>query len=231
MSSLAYQRTGSVLVTFAVIAVVLVILAVVIYPLFVRHTSGPPQQALCAGNLHRIGFAMHMYSSAWDDRGPLLYTTNQSAPAGTAWPDLLMPYMKKIQPTDDGEALASRFRCPESTGDRLTYSFNRRASGLDARQIKYPSYTIAAFESVNDSPGNRNLNGDTASHPTAERLPASGTFVAWPSDKESYYQDWPAWARMRHSGANNVLWADGHVSNRGPDWSPQFDPAKATKEE
>lgn len=225
----ANRRTRSAVIAALMGVIALVIISIVVVGLFLRRTSGPPQQALCAGNLHRIGIAMEMYKNAWNDGLPVLSTSRQRAPEGRAWPDLLIPYLDKMNAVRH-TLPANPFRCPQSTGDRMTCSFNRRLQGLSIVGMNQAE-SILVFESVNDSPGNRNLNGDTVSHPTAEWLPASGTFVAWPSDEESYYQDWPEWARMRHQGTNNVLWADGHVSSRDAAASPSFDPAKSPKEE
>lgn len=96
---------------------------------FVRQTARVPQNQ-CMNNLNQIGKAMEMYAQAWGDRRPPLYTRDQRAPKGKAWPDLLIPYLKKMDSQAKADALAKLFRCPDSTGDRLTYSVNPRTMNM-----------------------------------------------------------------------------------------------------
>ncbi len=181
---------------------------------FNSYTMPPRPDPRCPNNLKKIGFAMEMYSSSWQDCRPPLYTTDQRAPKGQAWPDLLVPYLEKIHQPRDSWALRDLFRCPAPENDRMTYSLNPKPAGLPVAKIKYPSSTICVFDTVSDSPRNNNLNGNAVSRPTRKDLPPIGSLVLWPDEGKLYYRGWPAWARMRHRGGTaNILFVDGHVSS------------------
>jgi len=177
---------------------------------------GYPQRSMrtqCVNNLNRIGIAMELYCADWGDRRPPLYTTDQYAPQGKAWPDLLMPYLKKLRKPGQTWTPEDQFRCPVPDNHRMTYSLNPTPAGLPLAKIKYPSTTISVFDTVNASPGNNNLNGGAMSRPTKKNLPPTGSLVLWPDGGKWYYRGWPEWARLRHRGSTNVLHVDGHVSS------------------
>lgn len=235
MNRRASRETGSAWATWMLVIFGLLVLAAIVFPLFARCRVRVPDKAyLCTVNLNQIGKAVEMYKMAWDDHMPILSTTGQRAPEGKAWPDLIALYLRQIE-GDRGSGVPWHcLRCPDSAGDRMDYSLNRRIQGLSVVGMDQAE-TIQVFESVNGSTKNNNLNGDTISRPLSDNLPATGSFVDWPSENQGYYSRWPEWARMRHRGTDNVLWADGHVSSlatyrqrRDPQrWPLQFDPKLA----
>lgn len=192
---------------------------------------------ICLNNLKQIGVAIEMYAMEWGDHRPPLYTTSQRAPEGKAWPDLLMPYLRKIRGPTHGGNLSKLFRCPDAPDDRLSYSINPRTSNLVNQKIKYPAATIAVFETVNDSPLNNNLNGDSVWRPSDGGVPGVGCLVIWPYKRRSFGLTLPKWASPRHGSNAMVLWVDGHVtamslmdSPDSPQHAPRFDPGKPKDE-
>lgn len=198
---------------------------------FNSYTMPPRLDSRCPNNLKKIGIALEMYACAWGDRRPPLYTTDQRAPKGEAWPDLLVPYLKTIRQPGDSWAPEDLFRCPVLENDRMTYSLNPTTAGLHVAKMKYPSSTICVFDTVSDSPRSNNLNGDAVSRPTREHLPPTGSLVLWPDEGERHYRGWPEWARMRHRGAANILFVDGHVSSitQSEQFTDQYSPHFALK--
>lgn len=207
------------------------LVCVVVWILAPRGYPRKAVQTACANNLKQIGMAIEMYAADWGDHRPPLHTTSQRAPEGQSWPDLLMPYLRKIAGPNSGANLWKLFRCPESIGDRLSYSVNRRIAGMGQWKIKYPSVTIAVFDSVNDSPENNNLNGDSFWRPSDGGVPSAGGLVIWPGRQPFWKPKLPKWASPRHHSTTEILCADGHVTSvtldETPDPEPlRFDPAK-----
>ena len=189
----------------------LAFVAIVVYPML-PICPKPSRRISCLNNLKQLGNAMHMYMEDWHGSFPVLYTKAQRAPEGRAWPDALKPYVRN-------EHL---FRCPKSE-DRLTYSFNRRLSGLHEKDVLAPADTVLVFESVNNSPKNNNLNGDTVWRPSDGGVPEAGSFVlAWEAKSRRLHL--PGWAVPNHDDCANVSFADGHAKTCGPDYRPRFSP-------
>lgn len=182
-----------------VIAGVFAVVAAIVYPMF-PICPKPSRRTACLNNLKQLGNAMHMYMEDWHGSFPVLYTKAQRAPEGRAWPDALKPHIKNEHV----------FRCPKSE-DRLTYSFNRRLSGLREKDVLAPADTVLIFESVSNSPKNNNLNGDRVWYYSNGKLPKVGSFVAARSGAELDHPKRPDWALPNHDDVNLVLHTDGHV--------------------
>ena len=183
---------------------------------FILIVPGLPRRsriAQCMNNLYQIHLAMCQYQEDWNGALPIPHSTAQRVPKGEAWPDMLREYLEYEQV----------FRCSK-LGDRMTLSLNRRLIGArlqkstwrdDAgklhRRSVLPEDVVLVFESVNDSPANNNLNGDTICHPCADRLPVTGSFVVWPKGGYWFYRGWPKWARPPHGETSLALLANGHI--------------------
>lgn len=162
-------------------------------------THGSPKTS-CLNNLKQLGVAICMYESEWDDHFPPLYANWQRVPRGRSWMDKFMPYARNKRIS----------RCP-SAPDRLTYSFNRRLSGISEEKIAQIADTEAVFESVNSSPENNNLNSDQVCRPNKDSIPLPGRYIIWPQDTRKLQRYWPTWARPNHEDITNVLYTDGHA--------------------
>jgi len=197
----------SLVLWFFGIMVFFVIVAAIVFPILMHHHTPSPRVS-CLNNLMHLGTALNMYKADWGDRFPPLYTTRQSAPEGKAWPYKLAPYFKNKR----------ILRCPLRP-DRLTYSFNRRLSGIPEEKIAQIADTVVIFESVSDSPGNNNLNGDQVCRPPKDRFFLPGQYIMWPKDTRKLQRYWPTWARPNHDDITNVIYADGHA--KGVPWSQE----------
>jgi hypothetical protein len=77
------------------------------------------------------------------------------------------------------------------------------------------------FDSVNDSPVNNNLNGDTVCRAKAGELPRVGSFVVWSKQAIRMSRRWPEWARPRHGIITNVCFTDSHAQGI-EGWDPSI---------
>lgn len=200
------------------IALLVIIVGALVYELSNPRLVDHVQRTSCLNNLKQIGTALMMYESDWDDRLPIV-STSQRVREGKAWSDKILAYARNQK----------IIVCP-GMPDRLAYSFNRRLSGVNEGDYTDQAKTVLAFESVNDSTKNNNLNGDTLWNPKTGGLPKSGQFVQWPKHADRYCRNWPAWAEPRHQGRNNVLFWDAHAEQHlGWDYEPDLTPQPRAK--
>jgi len=192
----------------------------VVYPVFNQH-PGCSLRLSCLNNLKQIGLAINMYSEDWQGKYPTMSTFDQCVPDGKAWPDCLSAYVKNPK----------IFICPASNHtDRLTYSFNRRASGIACKDEVDPAVAVVVYDSVSDSKQNNNLNGDSVWKPSDGGYPKNGQFAVFSVNWSPSH--WPDWTYPNHVDSVNALYADYHVKNVSYDSCmqvpPTFDP-KASK--
>lgn len=218
------QRTRSnALLNTILIIVSIAVAAAVLFPVFARDGgpfSRPAYRTGCLNNLKQIGIAFSMYLQDNDNKFPELATTKQTAPEGKSWPDLLSPYIKNTK----------ILRCPK-VEDRLTYSYNRKVSGLSAKDIGNPDDLVLLFDSVSDSQLNNNLNGDIQSVSSNGGLPSSGQYTVYAQDWKKPLWGYPKWAVPNHieQMSTSVLYADNHVGGLSLSTTPTLEPTKVTR--
>lgn len=197
---------------------VMLVMAALIYPMFAPRAGGSPKPS-CLGPMHKIARGMLAYASDNDDRLPPLHTTAQPAPEGQSWPETIQAYVPESRP---GGKYDGFYACVSSARDRMSFSLNRDAAGRKTdelivspqtakRDVFQEHATILIFETVNNSPTNNNLNGNSISYPSGGSLPVTGTLVAWPTASRSAYVNWPNWARPNHGMETGAIYADGHA--------------------
>lgn len=198
------------------IIISIVVVAAILFPVFARPT--PAYRTACLNNLKQIGIAYGMYLQDNGNKYPELATLNQRAPEGKAWPNMVSSYAKNKR----------TFRCPKEK-DRLTYSYNRKLSGIEAKDFEDPSTVMLVFESVSASELNNNLNGDTVWTPNSGN-PRSGQLVIFDSNWNPQKSGYPKWVKMNHDDSICILYTDMHVAGtnleRLNQEKPAFDPMK-----
>lgn len=107
-------RKGLTLIELTVSAVVLVILAALLYPVFAQFREHPPRRITCLSNMKQVGMGLIMYTQDWDETFP----NYRFLPLGTqangdfeknSWKSALMPYIKNRQV----------FVCPQNPSNKI----------------------------------------------------------------------------------------------------------------
>lgn len=130
-----------------VVIVIIVILAAILFPVFVR--GGHSERRLtCQTNLKLIGQAFLIYTEDYDEKYPSAVNSRHGLSKPVSWIGVLAPYLN-----DQKES--RNFQCPsdEAASDKAKSSYAYSA-WLDARprkDVKYPDRTIMLFEVVADA--------------------------------------------------------------------------------
>ncbi len=201
-----------------VLAVVLVGSALVVLQQWFVAKRQEAMRTSCLCNLKCIGTSINMYMSDWDQCYPLLRSRSQRAPKGLGWPQVLVIPTHRFQVHDPSVRHPSM---RDEDHGVLLYSFNSRLSGQSEADTLYTTKTIMVFDSINDSPANNNLHGETVWHPRAGETPPVGSLSAWTKDNTRLSRSLPDWARPRHGPYINICCTDGHAAQMHG-WDDQF---------
>lgn len=196
------QRAFTLIELLVVIAIIGILAALLLPAL--SSARDKARSAQCCGNLRQISLALHLYADDHDDFFPEAGSTIgwdqvDSTTGLNSWMQQIFPYVKN----------KSVYRCPLDhrsqfsyfLGARAAYFENNAFSSVCRKRISNPSAFVLA--------------GDTGGS-----LFGAGEFDPLDADKDDYTQNcvggpangassWIAW--KRHSGGQNVLFADGHA--------------------
>jgi hypothetical protein len=111
---------------------IIAILAALLLPALAQ-AKGKAQQVQCMNHLKQIVLGVRMYAS----------DNKEVFPAATNWCDALTPYVSPGGGGPGGQA--SVFACPVKPGQRCTYAYNPRLSGLEEGKVN--PRTVVIFES------------------------------------------------------------------------------------
>jgi prepilin-type processing-associated H-X9-DG protein len=190
------------LIELLVVIAIIGILAALLLPAL-SSARDKARTAQCAGNLRQISLGLQLYADDHDEFFPVAGGTipwdQKDATTGLgSWMQQIFPYVKN----------KSIYHCPLDQRSAFSYFLGARAA----------FFVNNAFSPVSrkriDRPSAFVLCGDTGG--------ASGgtQFDPLDADKDDYTQNcvggptvsgapWIAW--QRHSGGQNILFADGHV--------------------
>jgi len=192
------KRQGFTLWEIIVILIILALLAVILYPVFLRPHRGGGRKTVCCNNLKQLALALVQYQQDYNRHTPLVGLANKpkgKTPYG--WADALFPYVKHrwLYHCSSEPHWGNDDPTKTSYAD---YWLNSNLSGFSLSRFKADTAKVIAFGDGNDG-------GDlTDARYNLPALPA-----AWINDLKS-----PAY---RHKGRANYLFLDGHVKALPPD--------------
>lgn len=170
-------------------------------------------RTMCLNELKCAGVGFSMYASDWDERLPPLRTTAQRAPKNQSWPEVLELRAERTE---------RHVLCFTVHPGIKHYSYNRRVAGIRWADIESTGKMILAFDTINNSAANNNLNGGSICHPDKDHLPVIGSYVVWPKKGYWYYRDWPKWSKPIHGDTTvHIVCCDGHAK-AVEGWDDQF---------
>lgn len=229
------RRQGFTLVEMLVVIAIIIILAAILFPAFIRARE-KAQQTRCVNQMKQWGAAVELYEDDYEGAvcpvsvgsGQPGQETGATASIfyGYMWADLLNPYTRALKKgseagraTGQGELM----NCPSAPMEQMTsgnawqgyktYGYNpyltRTTTTTDAR---YPSLTLRLTETANYQMG----------HPLDPAMEGKdpgyvgGSWYAPLPDGFAKGYRFKLYAPGWHNGMNTVLWVDGHVSTL--DW-------------
>jgi len=227
------SRTAFTLIELLVVIAIIAILAAILFPVFARARE-KARQATCSSNLKQIGLAFAGYVQDFDETYPPTdYDDGVGGGAGSRvqWYNLVEPYVKSGFGTNlnlNKNQTRSVFFCPDynvAAPDPavLQYIKLRPQESYEANQNLMPHYRGKS------SPADLVYMAANPVHTLAQvDAPASTVMVASGSGKDPDFtgrdDSYPAFVlpngndqsgymatRVRHSGGDNFLAADGHV--------------------
>ncbi len=196
------RRGAFTLIELLVVIAIIGILAALLLPALSR-ARDKARAAQCCGNLRQISLALHLYADDHDDFFPeagatIPWDTKDPLTGLGSWMQQIFPYVKN----------KGVYHCPLDTRSKFSYFLGARAayfennafSSVSRRRIERPSAFVLAGDTGGDGGGSQ--------------------FDPLDADKDDYTQNcvggptvggapWIAW--QRHSGGQNILFADGHV--------------------
>jgi len=198
------KRKAFTLFEALVVIAIIVILAVILFPVF-RRAGWPSTKSSCFSNLKQIGLGLAHYTQDYDDLYPRIAVSVESSrpdkrnPNGVyGWADALEPYLKTtyiFQGPSETTSHSAQLK-PQQTG-YIDYWFNSRIASTKKSKHKNPASIILL--------GDGNDGGDLT-----DACYAYGSLPgAWINDGNS-----PAY---RHLKEGNYIFIDGHVTSLKPD--------------
>lgn len=232
--SAAPARRGFTLVELLVVIAVISVLASLLFPVFARARESA-RSATCLSNLRQIGQALSLYRSQYEEYFPT-YSRSRSTEAGGCgyschWTPKLKQYAQVALFQGTNEARnETLFVCPSSAYRVGGYAHNLELAYLGATVVQAlprrrdtspvaesdvldGTRTVLVFETPVTRPEQiPDRWGNSWSHWSRARVMR---------EQGDLSEDWEtnvpisrsstALAKPRHSGANNILFVDGHV--------------------
>jgi prepilin-type N-terminal cleavage/methylation domain-containing protein/prepilin-type processing-associated H-X9-DG protein len=211
------RKRGFTLIELLVVIAIIAILAAILFPVFAQARE-KARQTTCANNLKQIATATNLYYRDWDGFFPK-YGGVVPPGASNGFGNLLRPYVKT----------EAAFHCPTGGdhligGDLVNYNlcinWQVTDQGLGQDEVRNPVKMIYYFDCVGyTGPG---VDADPSNEgQTDGKVRKSGKDVAPNMLGDLIFPG-------RHSGGNNIAFADGHVKGFR-DWDGNamtFDPLK-----
>lgn len=189
------KARGFTLIELLVVIAIIAILAAILFPVFARARESA-RASSCRSNLKQLGTGFMMYIQDNDEKLPRIWTGNNDIRTGIVnWGSAIFPYVKNRQV----------YGCPSDTNNSVIgYNGNNfidAGEGMKIAVMEASADCVVLMDGWTQT-GNKNdpntdfgLNDDHTIWDSTARATDKGASMP------------------RHSGVNNLLFADGHVKS------------------
>lgn len=210
---------GFTLIELLIVITIIAVLAALLFPVLSK-VSESSRTTKCTSNLRQLGVAAVLYGNEHNNELPVgLADTSGNVPPGSlCWYDGLAYYLGRPERYAPGTAkpipLPAVFACPSN-------SAAHKSAATPTADPAWPQWPYTGDYGYNSYLNPQRL----APAPAAANLPSKFSQLSHPAQtlmicEVAYQNQWdritlykkPGLLGMRHSGADNMLWADGHVS-------------------
>jgi prepilin-type N-terminal cleavage/methylation domain-containing protein/prepilin-type processing-associated H-X9-DG protein len=140
------RRKGFTVLELLVVIGVVVILAVILYPVLAPHHHPSAGRAACQSNLKQIALGFKQYIQDYHEKYPIAKNSGSGLGKSDNWIGEIMPYMKSEQV----------FLCPsekEARNGQSSYGYNARMSKVNEQKIDNPAIVVLNYEVTADANG------------------------------------------------------------------------------
>lgn len=210
-SSSTQRAKAFTLLEIVIVVALIVALAAIFLPVFLRARDNHPHSSRCPSNLKQIALGIMQYVQDYQGHYPL---RQQGGKRSTGWAAMLQPYVKSTQLFQCSSESTPPDPDPASSG-YCDYFYNSnlgpQSGGRFDKNLDEPSLTIMLGDAASSSSGNSSNGGTiTTAGPQAIDGTVAGLAVA--------QGQWnPAVSGMRHLEGANYGFADGHVKWMKPE--------------
>jgi prepilin-type processing-associated H-X9-DG protein len=139
------KRSGFTILEAFVLLAVLLILAAILFPVFVRSRDGHGHRNPCQSNLRQIAFGFKQYIQDYDEKYPIAKNSNSGLRKIDNWAGQLEPYIKT----------SYVFQCPSddaaTDNKKTSYGYNARLSKIEDKKLYNSALVVLNFEVVADA--------------------------------------------------------------------------------
>jgi prepilin-type N-terminal cleavage/methylation domain-containing protein/prepilin-type processing-associated H-X9-DG protein len=162
MWTIKYVKRGFTLIELLVVIAIIAILASILFPVFARARENA-RRSSCLSNTKQIGLAIMQYSQDYDEKMPLVETSELAETVGW-WMVMVQPYAKSKQiafcPSDSSVSASEPL-----TYINVSYGYNYAyLSGVALASINSPSETLVLADK--DIPSTGGTSARYVIHPT-----------------------------------------------------------------
>jgi len=217
------KKSGFTLIEILVVVAIIALLAAILFPVFGRARENA-RRASCMSNLKQIMLGVMMYTQDYDERLPILVSTDYPGSRVMPWFQRLVPYIKSSQlfqcPSDNNTTERLQDAVPSAQRFPVSYAANSysttgvggslNVAGRSLAEFEHPSTTVYLSDAGAQSAGASGIAFNADGSLKLEKPGCPLLSAPFSSGATGTDNNWCG-PNPRHLGMTNVGFYDGHV--------------------